>query len=481
MNFSEVVNQHTDEKHLKLLSGKAERCTTSIKIESCEEYDKKNKAFHKRLKQERKATLDAMASITAVVEERERQEELKRQKARQEEEERIRQEELRRERERKAEAERRWKEAWAKQEAANQERKKKEKKRNTIISIAVIVALILGIALLVRGCTAKYSVDNIDISVAAKYNDAASSNSVKFRLVFEVENEGSLDIHKMVGNFKIYNADGDCLLSDTLTLNGVVKPGNLLQFDVDLSLSDTDKSREIYNTDLSGLKITYQLTEVVFENYKEKEYKNSDVKVINAIGSDFDKNAVNSSLKKQFDEMLVAFQAADWFSDTYIEDINVAVDKLNSTWNSIKVSEELLDEMYNDAVAYHDKGQCEKAYYLFSYLELVPYKDSAKRSQECYDEASTVSYDSSKPGKTGIVIQYGCMVYEVESGYDAETKIQYMDDIVEIDGRMVSATDPTNDIYQKLAGKKAGDTVELGIYRNGSYMTVKIKLGYKFF
>ena len=36
MNFSDVVKQHTDEKHLKLLSGEAERTTTDVKIESCD-------------------------------------------------------------------------------------------------------------------------------------------------------------------------------------------------------------------------------------------------------------------------------------------------------------------------------------------------------------------------------------------------------------------------------------------------------------
>ena len=477
MNFSDVVKQHTDEKHLKLLSGEAERTTTDIKVESCEEYDKKNKAFHKRLKQEHKATLDAMDAITAVVEERERLAEEQREKERQAEEEKRKQEELQRQRERKAAAEKRRQEEMA----IRQEKEKKQKKVKTIISIAVIAVLILGIILMVKGCTAKYSVDNIDISVAAKYNDSASNKNVNFSLVFEVENKGSLDIHKLVGNFKIYNANGDCLLSDTLTLNGVVKPDNMLQFDVDLSLSATDKSIEIYNTDLSGLKITYQLTEVVFENYKEKEYKNSDVKVINAIASDFDKNAPSSGLKKQVDEMLVAFQSADCFSYTYVEDLNAAVDLLDAVWNSVKSNDELLEEIYADAAGYLDSKEYEKGYYLFSYLKNVPYKDSAKKAQTCYDEASTVSYDSSKPGKTGIIIEYGCMVSEVESGYDAANKIQYMDDIVEIDGRMISATDPTNDIYKKLEGKKAGDTVELGIYRNGSYMTVTIKLGYKYF
>ena len=45
MNFSDVVKQNTDEKYAKLASGKAERSTTSLKITSCDEYEKKREAF----------------------------------------------------------------------------------------------------------------------------------------------------------------------------------------------------------------------------------------------------------------------------------------------------------------------------------------------------------------------------------------------------------------------------------------------------
>ena len=160
-----------------------------------------------------------------------------------------------------------------------------KEKHRAIIGIIVLVAMILGIILPVRGCAAKYSVDNIDIAVVEKYNYSGQYNKVRFTLVFEVENKGSLDIHQLIGDLNIYNSSGESLLSDTLTLNGVVKPDNILQFEVDLNLSATSKSTELYETGLSGLKITLCLTEVTFERNNKKEYKNDKEKILSAIGA----------------------------------------------------------------------------------------------------------------------------------------------------------------------------------------------------
>lgn len=528
MNFSDVVKQNTDEKYAKLASGKAERSTTTLKIASCDQYEQKRENLHTRLKKEEMALQEALKGAQAAkkaadiaAEEQRRKEEAQRREAerreaerkeaerqeaerkRKEEERRIAEEKREAERKRQAEErriaeekrkeeerlaaerraaeEKRLAEERARQEEAERIRRKKQKTKKTIIAVAVLAVVILGIIIYTSVQNARYSDDNVSITVVEKYGENATSNKLYFTLVFEAENNGSVDIHQMVGNFKIFNLDGDCLLSETLTLNGTLKPDNILQYDVEISLSNIEKNIEIFETDLLGLKMTYQLTAIEFEGYKIKEYKNGDIKVINGDESNNENGSVNSNLRKKFDSILEAFQTADCFDSTYSEDLSGAVDKLSSLWNNIKSNKELLNELYTVANKYHENGQCEKAYYIFTYLETISYKDTSERARECYDDASTVSYDSSRPGKAGITIEYGCMVSAVEPGYDAYNKIQYMDEIVEIDGSSIKVTDPTNDIYNKLAGKKAGETIELGIYRNGSYMTVTIKLGYKYF
>ena len=365
MNFSDVVKQHTDEKHLKLLSGEAERTTTDVKIESCEEYDKKNKAFHKRLKQEHKAVLDAMDSVTAVVEERERQAEQQRQKERQAEEEKRRQAELQRKREQQAAAEKRRQEELA----IRQEKEKKQKKIRTIISIAVIAVLILGIILLVRGCNAKYSDDNVAISVVEKNIENSSSKNLYFTLVFEVENKGSLDVLQLVGNFKIYNKNGDCLLADTLTLNGNLKPGNTLQYDVNFSLNNNEKNLEIYETDLSGLKMTYQLTMIKFEGNKEKEFDNSGVITLCDVRKEY-VDSINAS-DKSYEDAVALFNQGDYAG---------ALPLFKALGDYKDSGEYYIKSVYNNALALFAQEKYGEAYSALK--EINGYEDTGDKMSE---------------------------------------------------------------------------------------------------
>lgn len=308
MTFSEAIKKNTDEKYLKLASGESERITKGAKITSSEEYEKKSREFHKRFKAEEAAVKDTLQSIK---DKKQREEQAALDKHRKEEQ---------------AAAEKRRQEEWARRQEENKIKAAKDKKKKTIIAIAVIAALILGIVLLVRGCNAKYSDDNVVISVVEKNVENSSSKNLYFTLVFEVENKGSLDVLQMVGNFKIYNTNGDCLLSDTLTLNGTLKPGNTLQYDVNFSLANNEKNYEIYSTDLSGLKMTYQLTMIEFEGYKEKEYKNSDVIVlcdvkkeyidgVNASSDSYD-SAVALFNQGKYAEALPLFKALGDYKDS---------------------------------------------------------------------------------------------------------------------------------------------------------------------
>ena len=66
MTFSELIKKNADEKHLQLLSGEAERSTPSTEIASCAEYDKKSKAFHRRLREEESAVAEALKTVQAT-------------------------------------------------------------------------------------------------------------------------------------------------------------------------------------------------------------------------------------------------------------------------------------------------------------------------------------------------------------------------------------------------------------------------------
>lgn len=369
-----------------------------------------------------------------------------------------------------------------------QKRKKINKKlriRNMIVITSVFVILIsLYFGLTGYSNYKKYSENNIKLTVTDKeYLEGYSSNDAcNFMLDISIENGSSLEVRRIDGIIRFYNADGALLRESDVWLTGSLESKKSYDYELKIQENATAETIELHRTPLSKLKITWELTKVTYNNGENKEYKNSKEKVISDLSSNNNKDdEVGGKLREKFNTMLSAFEDADVYSETYVQDLNIGVDSLNSLWYDIENYDVLLAEMYNAAVKYQNEKSYEKAYYLFSCLELNSYKDSSQRSDECYDNASTVSYDNSKPGKSGIIIQYGSSVSEVESGYDAESKIFYMDDIVEVDGRRISATDPTNDFYNKIAGKKAGDTVEIGLYRYGSYMTVTIKLGYKYF
>ena len=294
-------------------------------------------------------------------EERKRKEEERRiaeekreaERKRQEEERRIaeekRKEEERLAAERRAAEEKRLAEERARQEEADRIRRKKQKIKKIIIAASVLVAIIVGIIIYTSVQNAKYSDDNVSVTVVAKNGENATYNKLHFTLVFEAENTGSIDILQLVGNFKIYNTAGDCLLSDTLTLNGTLKPDNTLQYDVEISLSNTDKNMELFETELSGLKITYQLTSIEFEGYKTKEYKNSEVQILCDV------------------------------KDAYVEGENAK------------------EKSYQDAVAFYNQGKYGEALPLFK--ELGDYQDSADYYVQCVFQYSLVLFAQEKYGE----------------------------------------------------------------------------------
>ena len=370
MSFLEVVKKQTDEKYLKLLSGESEYSATSMEISSCDEYKEKYRNYKTRIKKERNALNDAMATIQSIKEE----ERLAAEKKERQEKERQRLEEearLEKERQEKWEREaplRKMKEEMRRKEEAKMQ--KKAKVKAIITSIAVIVAIICAFALLFKGIFGKYSDSNIDISVIEKYNeDYSYTQGLNFTLVFEVENKGSLDVHQLVGNLKIYNSNGDCLLADTLTLNGIIEPDKLLRYDVDFKLSDTVENRELYDTDLSGLKMTYQLTMVEFEDYKEKEYKNGDEKIICDVSDEYVEginasdnsyqDAVNLFNQGKYAEAIPLFKALGDYKDS---------------------SDYYVQSMYNNALALYSQEKFGEAYK--SLKEINGYEDTNEKMSE---------------------------------------------------------------------------------------------------
>lgn len=186
-------------------------------------------------------------------------------------------------------------------------------------------------------------------------------------------------------------------------------------------------------------------------------------------------------------------------SATFEADITSAVSLLDNIWDDVSKSDVLLKELYDEAAKYESYEGYEKAYFLYALLANLEYKDSSSKMQECYNKASAVSYDSSKPGSLGVTVTElfpktwtfgndsegyvfvdlengGLCIESIDNGFDAATKLQYEDVIIEINGQPACTE---SELKSALSGKMAGDTVTVTFYRRDQIKHASVKLGYK--
>ena len=483
MTFSEIIKSDADKKHSDLLSGKTECSITSVKISSYSEYKEKSHVYHQRLNREAEELNSALETIKTN---KSSADKAKRQADRDA---------------KKAADERKRKE----HEQANAEAARKKKARNITI-FAIIVAIIIGSVVVSKISKAiKYSEDNVVISILSKgegFDDSSYYDGYVTGLEIEVKNKGSLDIKELKGLMEIYNADDDKLISTNVTLTGDIKSKKTVEFKLDIDERESEEIIELYNSELEELKITFQLTYLIYEGYDSKEFDDAKVRTLTKASkkSDSDKkNTVKKEVREQFDKALNAYGDVDINSATFEADITSAVSLLDNIWDDVTKSDVLLKELYDEAAKYESYEGYEKAYFLYALLANLEYKDSSSKMQECYNKASAVSYDSSKPGSLGVTVTElfpktwtfgndsegyvfvdlengGLCIESIDNGFDAATKLQYEDVIIEIDGQSACTE---SELKSALSGKMAGDTVTVTFYRRDQIKHASVKLGYK--
>lgn len=483
MTFSEIIKNDADKKHLDLLSGQTKCEITSIKVSSCSEYKEKSHKYHQRLNNEAEELKQALETIKTNKEDADKAK-------------------------RKAERD-------ARNAAAEKKRKEKEKedaaaarkKRARSITIfAVIIAIIVGSVIFTKISNAiKYSENNVVVSILSKgegFDDSSYYDGYVTGLEIEVKNKGSLDIKEIKGLMEIYNADDDKLLATNVTLTGDIKAKKSVEFELDIDERESDEIIELYNSELEELKFTFQLSYVIYEGYDKKEFDDAKVRTLTKATKKSDSNKkdnVKKEVREQFDNALKAYADVDINSSTFESDITSAVSMFDNIWNDVTKSDVLLEELYAEAGKYVSYEGYEKAYFLYGLLANLEYKDSRTQMQACYDKANAVSYDSSKPGSLGVTVTElfpktwtfgndsegyvfvdlengGLCIESIDNGFDAATKLQYEDVIIEIDGQPACTE---SELKSALSGKMAGDTVTVTFYRRDQIKHASVKLGYK--
>lgn len=483
MNFSEIIKNDADKKYLQLLSGETECKITTVKMASYAEYKEKSHEYHQRIAREADAVKEALDTIKSNKEAFIKAKKKADSDAKKAEDERKRKE----------------------QEKANAEASRKKRTRNIAI-FAIIIAIIIGSVVFTKVKDAiQYSENNVVISILSKgpgNDDSSYYDGYVTGLEIEVKNKGSLDILELKGLMEIYNSDENKLLATNVTLSGDMKSKKTVTFDLDIDERESEEIRELYNADLEELKITFQLSNVIYEGYKGKDFDDAKVRTLNKISKKSDgtkKDPVRKEVREQFDKALKVYEEVDINSPTFEADITDAVSMFDSIWDDVAKTDILLEELYSEAETYKSYEGYEKAYFLFGLLANLEYKDSKTKMQECYDLASAVSYDNTKPGSLGVTVTElipkqwtfgndtegyvfvdlengGLCIESIENGFDAASKLQYEDVIIEIDGQSACTT---AELQNALSGKMAGDTVTVTFYRRDQIKHASVKLGYK--
>ena len=261
--------------------------------------------------------------------------------------------------------------------------------KKMVIRLAIVIVVIIGLVAAFNkiNYNRKYSVKNIVVSVEGK-DDVVNTDyytTYQSTLNLGVKNKSSLGVRELTGDMKIYNSDKDELLSSIVTLSLDVESGGQINTSVVLDPSLEGNIEEICYLDLENLKITLKINSVVYEDYQQKEYPESEEMVINKIKKSRSyKEEKADKIQTQYEDVMQQFEKLDTTSAT----APVELDKISKSFETILTdvlsSEKLTEDMYATAENYKNDKEYEKAFFLFEILSKVAYKDSESKATECY-------------------------------------------------------------------------------------------------
>ena len=170
------------------------------------------------------------------------------------------------------------------QEQKRKKKAQKERFQRTMI-LGGIFLTVLIMFLSIKGCNnhIRYSANNVEISITDKEYPYGYDlgGECYFVLGVEVEHRSVLNIRRIDGVMRFYNEDNELLYEAEVWLTGDLERRETYAYEFEIDEVSTSKTRELHQTPLDELKITWVLTNVVYENYEEKEYRNKREKVIN--------------------------------------------------------------------------------------------------------------------------------------------------------------------------------------------------------
>lgn len=218
------------------------------------------------------------------------------------------------------------------------EKTNRRKRRNRIIAIAVsVLMVIIAIILIVVTANTKkqagYSAENFTLKVVSKTNDKFNESLADgyigagyyYTFKFEITNQSPYTTNKIVGNMDVLNSNGKVLSTSVITLTGSLDSGTTKSWDVQLNVSKGDEAKEIWNTPLDLLEITFKITNISFQDGTNKRYSDTKNVVIHSVSKNIDKNdsaeskyqyALSLFESKKYEEAMQIFTSLDSYKQS---------------------------------------------------------------------------------------------------------------------------------------------------------------------
>ena len=165
------------------------------------------------------------------------------------------------------------------------------KRKRKICTFVVVFAVIFGLVALSLYQDRDFSPKNISINVISKTNDTFneelsdkhSESGYFYSFDFEINNKGAEGVKLIRGDLEIVNKQGKVLSTSSLVMRLQLNAKSSVIQTVQLNVKTSPSARELWNTDLNDLEISFRIREIHLINGPSKTYTDTKKIVIHEI------------------------------------------------------------------------------------------------------------------------------------------------------------------------------------------------------
>ena len=157
------------------------------------------------------------------------------------------------------------------------------KKKNLITKRVQIVLSVLAVLVFFYGCVSakqageerkvRRAAEKIELTVTEKFNESVSFSSLEYDLLCTLKNDSKVKIDAVSGTFKIMDLEGNVLNQGEAELWGEIEGKSEKEFKLTWRTDITEKGQKIYESDISSLTFSYEITEITYDGYEVVEIK----------------------------------------------------------------------------------------------------------------------------------------------------------------------------------------------------------------